>query len=390
MIIESPTTSDILGSVKIYGLQRVLVLESRECESPMLQCVLGDEIEDILERMAVILPVKDEKLNLLDGVLRAIPYNCTIIVVSNSNREKRDVFRMEEDIVKNFYKLTRRSVTLVHQKDPGLALALKEAGYDDILDEGEVVRDGKAEGMIIGLLIAKYLGKDYVGFIDADNYFPCAVNEYVRDYAAGFRMSNSPYAMVRLHWKHKPKIVKRKLYFKKWGRVSQITNKYINQLLSSKSGFETEIVSTGNAGEHAMTMELATIMDYSTGYSIEPYQLIYLLEEFGRDETKYKDAASAGIEIYQIETLNPHLHEEKGEVHVKGMIMGSLSAIYHSKMMTRELRTKILQELKALEVIESEEDIKKNLFLPSIEKVDVSKFFKILSENSQSMVSYLN
>jgi len=29
--------------------------------------------------------------------------------------------------------------------------------------------------MIIGLLVAKAAGKEYVGFIDADNYFPGSV-----------------------------------------------------------------------------------------------------------------------------------------------------------------------------------------------------------------------
>ncbi|WP_410965849.1 mannosyl-3-phosphoglycerate synthase, partial [Salmonella sp. SAL4438] len=86
-----------------------------------------------------------------------------------------------------------------------------------------IVRNGKAEGMITGMLLAKMAGKDYVGFIDADNYVPGAVNEYVKIFASGLAMSNSPYTMVRISWIYKPKVSESGLYFSKWGRVSEIT-----------------------------------------------------------------------------------------------------------------------------------------------------------------------
>jgi len=389
MLIEAPRNAEILGSVKIYDVQKVLKLESSELETPLLRCITNEEIEEVLERLVVIIPVKNEKINLLDGVLRAIPQKCKIIVVSNSSRMKQDLFKMEEDVVRRFYRVTKHPIMLIHQKDPGMAISYKEVGFSSILDGDGLVRDGKAEGMVTGLLIAKYLKKDFVGFIDADNYFPGAVNEYVRDYAAGLCMSKSPYAMIRLHWKHKPKIVKRKLYFKKWGRVSEITNRYLNLLLANQTGFETDIIKTGNAGEHAMTMKLASIMNFSTGYSIEPYQLIYLLEEFGRGETEYAEAANAGIEVFQIETLNPHLHEEKGEKHVKGMMMDSLSTIFHSRLTNKYLKTRIIEELKSNKVVESDKEIKKNLIIPSIKDIDGKKFMKKLEESSDTFVNFL-
>ncbi len=52
--------------------------------------------------------------------------------------------------------------------------------------------------MIIGILLAKMQSKEYVGFIDSDNYFPGAVNEYVKIFATGFAMSNTPYSNVRI------------------------------------------------------------------------------------------------------------------------------------------------------------------------------------------------
>lgn len=384
MLIEAPTQTEILGSVKIHGLQRVLKLESKGIKSHALQSVNREQIEDILDDFAIVIPIKDEKLNLLDGVLRAIPANCQIVVVSNSSRDNADTFKMERDVVEKFHTLTRHPVTIIHQKDPGAGLAFKEAGYDSILDNNGFVRDGKGEGMILGILISKWLGKRYVGFIDSDNYIPGAVNEYIKDYAAGFYMSESPYSMVRLHWRHKPKIVKSRLYFRKWGRVSEITNRYLNMLLATITGFETDLIKTGNAGEHAMTMELAEVMAYSTGYSVEPYQLIYLLEEFGKGETRYMEVASKGIEVFQIETLNPHLHEEKGEKHVSGMLIDSLSTIYHSSLANDHIKSEIIRELENNGI----EKVHEIVVMPPIKDVDVKKFGEVLEESAETLARF--
>ena len=86
-----------------------------------------------------------------------------------------------------------------------------------------------------------------MGFIDADNYTG-AVNEYVKIFASGIAMSNTPYTMVRISWIYKPKVSESGVYFSKWGRVSEITNQYLNSLISYYTGFETEIMRTGNSG----------------------------------------------------------------------------------------------------------------------------------------------
>ena len=80
------------------------------------------------------------------------------------------------------------------------------------------IRDGKAEGMIIGILMAKMHNKKYVGFIDSDNYFPGAVNEYCKIYAVGFGMASTPYSNIRISWLYKPKIRNNILKFPKYRR----------------------------------------------------------------------------------------------------------------------------------------------------------------------------
>ncbi len=388
MLIELPKHTEIFGCIKIHEVQKVLKLESKRFETPLLRGISKDEIDDMLYRLTVIIPVKDEKMHLLDGVLKSIPQGCNIVIVSNSQREEKDIFRMECDLITNFYKVTRHPTILIHQKDPGVALAFKEVGYEKILDKDGLVRDGKGEGMIIGMLLAKILGSEYVGFTDADNYIPCSVNEYIRIYASGFCISNSPYTMIRLHWRYKPKVMGERLYFKKWGRVSEITNKYLNMLLSFQTGFETHIIKTGNAGEHAMSIKLADVMAYSTGYSIEPYHFIYLFEEFWKGETKYREAVSSGIEIYQVETLNPHVHEERGEEHIKEMLLESLSTIYHSRLSNEDIRLKIIEELKSNDVIRRRNEVKKNIIMPPLECIDMNKFIRVLEDYSETLIRF--
>ncbi len=386
MLIELPRHTEIFGSVKIHELQRVLKLDSGRFENPRACNIAFEDIKEVLKRLAIIVPIKNENIHLLEGVLRAIPFDCSVIVVSNSARTPQDVYKMERDVITNVHNLTQQEMLIIHQKDPELGFAFHDVGYDYLLDRDRLVRDGKAEGMITGMLLAKALGKEFIGFADADNYIPGSVREYVMDYAAGFCMSESPYSMVRLHWRYKPKVVEDRLYFKKWGRVSETTNKYLNLLLSTSTGFETRVVITGNAGEHALTVKLANIMSYSTGYSIEPFHFVYLFDEFGLKAEKvvYTDAVNAGIEIFQIETLNPHIHEEKGEEHIKNMLLGSLSTIYNSKLCNDYVRQKVLEEL--VDILERWEKPPEMFIMPPIGDIDAVKFANSLSIHSDTFL----
>jgi len=386
MLIELPRRTEIYGSVKIHELQRVLKFDSGGFDNPRSCDIPLEDIKRILKRFAIIVPIKDESLHLLDGVLRSIPFDCTVIVVSNSAREPQDMYRMEKDMITNIHTLTQQEFFIIHQKDPEVGFAFHNLNYDCILDKYRLVRDGKSEGMIIGMLLAKSLGKEYIGFVDADNYVPGSVREYVMDYAAGFCMSKTPYTMVRLHWRYKPKVVEDRLYFKKWGRVSRTTNKYLNLLLSISTGFETGVVITGNAGEHALTTNLADIMEYSTGYSVEPYHFVYLFDNFGMKAEKIipVDAFNVGIEIFQIETLNPHLHEEKGEEHINNMLLGSLSTIYHSKLCDEYVMSEVLNDL--VDILHSWKIPPQNTIMAPIGGIDAAKFVDILLNRSETFV----
>jgi mannosyl-3-phosphoglycerate synthase len=335
--------------------------------------------------MAIVIPIKGERLKLLEGVLSGIPHDCLTIIVSNSPRQPVDRYKLEKEALEQFNRFVGRNALILHQKDPGLSDALRYVGYNSIFGPDDAVRNGKAEGMIIGMLLAKAAGKEYVGFIDADNYVPGAVNEYVKIFASGIAMSNTSYTMVRISWIYKPKVSESGVYFSKWGRVSEMTNQYLNSLISYYTGFETEIMRTGNSGEHCMSMKLAELLTYSSGFSVEPYEIVNILEEFGGIiPTEYQEAMDKGVEVMQVETRNPHFHEEKGDEHLKEMFNGSLGCIYHSKICHPKLREKIIEELRIRDILGEgqEPDILQKI--SSFKDIDIHQFAKILYERATS------
>jgi len=391
MRIESPRYTERFGSVRINEVQKVLELDSgRAKEQPVedniaAQKIAEDIIKDYEEKMVIVIPTKDEKLKLFEGVISGVPHECLIIVVSNSQRKKVDRYRMEQDSLNQFCHFTRRQAYIIHQKDPLLAQAMAGAGYPDLLGDDELVRNGKAEGMMAAMVMAMSLKKDYIGFIDADNYFPGAVWEYVRCFASGFSMAKSPYTMVRILWRYKPK-VEAGIFFRRYGRVSEITNRCMNHLISSRTGFETEIIKTGNAGEHAMSLKLAEVLPYATGYAVEPYELVSIFEGFGGVlPVGNQAAAKQGIEIFQIETRNPHLHEEKGGKHLMAeMLLPGLGSIYHSPLCEKETKKTIISELIQQNAVKSGEKPPKPRIASPLRKMDLKKFNELMGDRLES------
>jgi len=386
MRIENIRSTERFGSVRINNVQRVLELDSgKKIDMPSVGIPTAMKIDDEILKsfegeMAIVIPTKDEKFQLFEGVISGVPHDCTLIVVSNSSRKQVDRFRLEKDTLEQFCQHAQRSAYIVHQKDNAIAEIAKQVGYTDLIGEDGLVRNGKSEGMIIGLLMAMALGKKYIGFIDADNYFPGAVLEYVKSYAAGFSMSTSPYTMVRILWHYKPKFAG-ELYFKKWGRVSETTNKCLNSLLSATTRFETDIIKTGNAGEHAMSIKLAEILPYASGYAVEPQEIISILEQSGAVlPAPYPTVAKHGIDIFQIETKNPHFHEEKGLEHLLDMLRSGLSAIHHSQLANPTIKDMILTELVRQEALKPDETLPPPHINRPPRKVDLKSAQALLQE----------
>jgi mannosyl-3-phosphoglycerate synthase len=389
MKLDLPRYTERFGATSLHGVQRVYELDSGFDDGrPVSESIVNvgnNQIVDIERRMAIVIPTKGERLRLLEGVLSGIPHDCLTIIVSNSPRQPVDRYKLEKDALQQFNRFVGRNAFILHQRDPVLAEVLKDVGYSSILCSDGMVRSGKAEGMVIGMLLAKMAGKEFVGFIDADNYVPGAVNEYVKIFASGIAMSQTPYTMIRVSWIYKPKISETGLYFSKWGRVSEITNQHLNSLVSYYTGFETEVMRTGNSGEHCMSLKLAELLTYSSGYAIEPYEIVNVLEEFGGIiPTANQEAMDKGVEVMQVETRNPHFHEDKGDDHLKEMVVGSLGSIYHSKICPPKLREKILEALRSKNMLEEnqQQEPPAPLKIESFKDIDVRKFAKVLSKAS--------
>lgn len=379
MRIGLPSNSERFGANLFYSVQKVYELDAglevdEEFSSPFhtIRQIPMSSLNQIEQEMAIVIPIKNERLRLLEGVLSGIPNACFPIILSNSQEEPPNRFAMECSLLDNYCHSAKKKYAVFHQRSPELAQLFVKAGYTHLLDEEGLVRNGKAEGMISGLLIARLLGKKYVGFIDSDNYFPGAVLEYVRLFSAGFSQAKTDYSMVRVQWHSKPKVVDNEVYFARFGRVSRITNQYLNQLLSLQSGFETDILLTGNAGEHAMSMELALRMGYSAGFSVEANHFISLLECFGGIlPTPFPEGMSHGTEVFQIQSRNPHFHDfTKGDDHLNEMIEGSLSVIYHSPVCPESLRKQILEELFRLKILKKKQEPAKPRQYPSLHNLN--------------------
>ena len=232
-------------------------------------------------------------------------------------------------------------------------------------------------------MLARLAGRKYIGFVDADNYFPGAVLEYVHEYAAGFVLSKSRYVMTRIAWHSKPKIVEDALFFAKWGRTSRNTNQLLNTLLAEYTGFETEIIKTGNAGEHALTMDLAMQLRYSSGYSIEPYHFINLFEQFGgiQGTILHKQLIQEHVEIFQIASRNPHMHDtDKGDEHINDMTYAAMQVIYHSPICPQKLKKELLEKMHELKLTGVGEQPADVAYYPPLGQINLTAFHAALTE----------
>jgi mannosyl-3-phosphoglycerate synthase len=342
--------SERFGAVRIHELQRVIELDSgtptepgQPGQSSGSRTVAPADLRAVEAQMVIVIPCMNETRSVIEGVLSGIPHDCLIVLVSNSDRLPVDRYEIEAQTVEQFCRLASRNAITVHQRDPGLAAAFKAAGMSELIDDGGLVRAGKGEAMLIGMALAAMTGRRYVGYVDADNYVPGAVHEYCKAYAAGLYLAGSPYAMVRISWHSKPKLRDGRLFFSRRGRSSEVTNEWLNRFLAEYSGFGTEVIATGNAGEHALSLDLGLKLRLAGGFAVEPFEYVDLFEQFGGVlPSAHPDVMASSVPVLQIETRNPHFHDNKGEEHVQGMRMQALNVVYHSPVTLPAVRAAIV------------------------------------------------
>lgn len=393
MRLNSTSSVARVGNVDIHDLARVTELDSGLVTESHTYDILDDgslnvsishlSLQSIERQLAIIVPCMNEEHFIVKGVLHGIPHDCLTILVSNSSPPN---FESECKMLAKFCTDTKRQGIAIHQQDIGVAAAFSTAGMPHIVDHRDLpyerpsagrVRNGKGEAMMIGITLAKLAGKRYVGFIDADNFVPGAVQEYCKVFAAGLyhalhfpeagssQTGEEPLAMVRIKWKSKPKIADGKLVPQESGRCSRVVNDWMNGLLCTLTGniAHENFIKTANAGEHAMSIDLALRLDFATGYAVEPFQLINAWDSSGifpptPPSTSPKLGASSTrlpspillsreTKVLQIETLNPHIHDfGKGEEHILRMQAQGLSTIYHSRLAPNHLKHELREYMR--------------------------------------------
>jgi mannosyl-3-phosphoglycerate synthase len=109
---------------------------------------------------------------------------------------------------------------------------------------------------------------------------------------------------------------------------------------------------------------------------VETQELISILEQFsGILPVIDKEVAERGVEIVQTETINPHLHAERGDEHLfQEMLLPSLSVIYHSPLCEDVTKELIRKQLVELECLNEDEPVPRVRLIPPPLNVNLQTF----------------
>jgi mannosyl-3-phosphoglycerate synthase len=291
----------------------------------------GDQLRDItyfLTRTVFVVSHKTESIQTLLKVLWYLPIESPIIVVTNCPEQERVEI---ETSIRELLSV-HRNVYVIHQKDEGVAQFFKSHDVGHILGDDGRVRDGKGEGMYIGALCALLLRyPQWIVFYDADNLVPCALLEYTLAMGSLFLSSPTSYASldsdtpplhnVRICWSSKPSMKNGALENNLLGRCTRVISPIVTHLLMEWFGWSNDTIISSNAGEQAMTIQTAATLRFSSGFSVETFQLLDLF---------YKALTSRGsrsqVLLQQYESQSPHFHTKKDDEHIRQMIAISLGS----------------------------------------------------------------
>jgi mannosyl-3-phosphoglycerate synthase len=325
--------------VNIHTVQFSHILETGDLQN----------LHYFLSHTVFVISHKNEKVKTLREVLWYLPLNSPIIIVTNCQESEREALTNELKLELAHHE----RIYLVHQKEEAIARMFEAYGVYNILGNDGKVIDGKSEGMYIGTLCAYQLGYPrWIIFYDADNFVPSALLEYTlamsrlfmstpfpalapeHDTTNNVMLSAAKHLDVDLHnvricWSSKPELNNGHLNnghlnTRIMGRCTRVVSPLFNDLLEGWFGIRDYAISSSNAGEQGMTVKTAISLRFSSGFSVETFQLLDLL--FHAHKRK---GSADGIIIQQYLSKSPHFHEKKGDEHIKKMIEQSLGSFFH-------------------------------------------------------------
>ncbi len=319
--------------MNIHTVQFSHILETSELEN----------LHYFLSHTVFVISHKNEKVKTLCEVLWYLPLNSPIIIVTNCQESER------EDLT-NELKLElahHQRIYLVHQKEEAIARMFEAYGVYHILGNDGKIIDGKGEGMYIGALCAYQLGyPHWIIFYDSDNFVPSALLEYTLAMSRLFMSTPFPVLAperettstvmlsaakhldadlhnVRICWSSKPELNNGHLDTRVMGRCTRVVSPLFNELLEGWFGMRGYAISSSNAGEQGMTVNTAISLRFSSGFSVETFQLLDLLSHAHK-----RNGSAEGIILQQYLSKSPHFHEKKGDEHIKKMIEQSLGSFF--------------------------------------------------------------
>ena len=319
--------------MNIQTVQFAHILENRDLET----------LHDFLSQTAFVISHKNESIETLLRVLWYIPVNSTIIVVTNCPEQERgELANALKTRLADHHK-----TYLIHQKDERIARLFKTAGVQSLLGADGRVVSGKGEGMYIGALCAYQLGYPrWLIFYDADNFVPSALLEYTLALGRLFMSTSLPVSLyagdtlfvqrqtgsqfrpdlhnVRICWASKPELGSENWQAGIMGRTTKVVSPLFESLLEGWFGISNHPISSSNAGEQGMTVRTASTLRFSSGFSVETFQLLDLLF----NASPWKENPEE-IVLQQYLSQSPHFHEKKGDEHIKRMIEESLGCFFH-------------------------------------------------------------
>ena len=284
-----------------------------------------------LSHTAFVVSHKTESIETLLGVLWYLPGDSPVIVVTNCPEENLASIKSGiQDTLTG-----HKKIFLVHQKDEHVAQLFGTQGVEHILGYDGKVLDGKGEGMYIGTLFATLLGyPQWIVFYDADNIVPCALLEYTLAMGRLFMAAHPADASyesrvpaflhnVRICWSSKPSLTSGKLEENVLGRCTRVISPLFHGILEHWFGVRNYLVSSSNAGEQAMTMTTARALRFSSGFSVETFQLL----DFLLKAAELKDLPGSSI-YQQYQSKSPHFHTKREDEHIRKMIAVSLGSFF--------------------------------------------------------------
>ena len=118
-----PRFSERIGAISLHAVQKIYELDSGK--SPefhgghrTIRAFDHDELSSIFRDLAIVIPIKNERLRLIEGVLSGIPNECMVVIVSNSQITPVNRFSMEVEMIKQYSQFADKKIIIIQKNPP--------------------------------------------------------------------------------------------------------------------------------------------------------------------------------------------------------------------------------------------------------------------------------